>query len=157
MTPCDAKVSSKEQADLTAKQDITLYIGLDGRVTTAPAWLDGFELSRSAVTTSNDVTFNLYTKTLKAGESVTLGANGQSASCMNYIVIASDAKLPIRGDVNADGKFDIADVVLLQKWLLAVPDTQLADWQTGDLCEDGKLNVFDLALMKRDLIENLNN
>ena len=34
----------------------------------------------------------------------------------------------ILGDVNADGALTISDVVLLQKWLLAVPDTQLADW-----------------------------
>lgn len=58
----------------------------------------------------------------------------------------------LQGDVNADGKFDIADVVLLQKWLLAVPNTKLADWKAADLCEDDKLNVFDLCLMKRKLI-----
>lgn len=38
---------------------------------------------------------------------------------------------PIRGDVNADGN-NIADVVALQKWLLAVPDARLADWKSGD-------------------------
>lgn len=55
----------------------------------------------------------------------------------------------LRGDVNADGKFDAADVVLLQQWLLAVPDTKLKNWQAGDLNEDGILDVFDLGLMKR--------
>ena len=58
----------------------------------------------------------------------------------------------LQGDVNADGKFDIADVVLLQKWLLAVPNTKLADWKAADLCEDNRLDVFDLCLMKRKLI-----
>jgi hypothetical protein len=56
------------------------------------------------------------------------------------------------GDVNADGKFDIADVVLLQKWLLAVPDTKLADWKVGDLDVNGRLNAIDLTLIKRKLI-----
>ena len=56
------------------------------------------------------------------------------------------------GDVNADGKFDIADVVLLQKWLLAVPDTKLADWKAGDLDDNGRLNAIDLTLIKRKLI-----
>lgn len=59
----------------------------------------------------------------------------------------------IEGDVNADGKFDITDIVLLQKWLLAVPDVKLADWKAADLCEDDRLDVFDLCLMKRMLIE----
>ena len=59
----------------------------------------------------------------------------------------------IRGDVNADGKFNIADVVLLQKWLLAVPDVHLDNWKAGDFFEDGRINVFDLCLMKRELTE----
>ena len=58
----------------------------------------------------------------------------------------------IKGDVNADGTFDVADVVLLQKWLLAVPDTQLENWRAADLCKDNRLDVFDLCLMKRELI-----
>ncbi len=56
------------------------------------------------------------------------------------------------GDVNGDGEFSVADVVLLQKWLLAVPYTQLADWKAGDFYDDGKLDVFDLCLMKRELL-----
>jgi len=58
----------------------------------------------------------------------------------------------IKGDINADGEFNVADVVLLQKWLLAVPDTHLANWKAADFCQDDKLNVFDLCLMKRELI-----
>jgi len=57
----------------------------------------------------------------------------------------------IEGDVNADGEFNVADVVLFQKWLLAVPDTKLANWKAADLCEDDRLDVFDLCLMKREL------
>lgn len=59
----------------------------------------------------------------------------------------------LQGDVNADGEFSVLDIVLLQKWLLAVPGTELADWRAADLCEDDKLNAFDLALMKRALLK----
>lgn len=62
----------------------------------------------------------------------------------------------LMGDVNADGEFGIADVILLQKWLLAVPDTHLANWKAADYCEDNKLDVFDLTLMKRALLEGIN-
>ncbi|MBP0974416.1 MAG: hypothetical protein J5851_10965, partial [Oscillospiraceae bacterium] len=58
----------------------------------------------------------------------------------------------LTGDVNADGAFDVTDVILLQKWLLAVPDTRLADWKAGDLNGDDILDVFDLGLMKRALL-----
>lgn len=58
----------------------------------------------------------------------------------------------INGDVDADGSFNIADVVLFQKWLLAVPDTHLADWKAADFCNDDRLDVFDLCLMRRALL-----
>lgn len=58
----------------------------------------------------------------------------------------------VKGDVNVDGEFNVSDVVLLQKWLLAVPDTHLANWKAADLCEDNRLDVFDLCLMKRELV-----
>ena len=59
------------------------------------------------------------------------------------------------GDVNDDGEFNVADLVLLQKWLLAVPDTHLANWKAVDFCNDNVLNVFDLCLMKRKLLEKV--
>lgn len=61
----------------------------------------------------------------------------------------------IAGDVNGDGDFNIADVITLQKWLLAVPDTELKDWKAADFCEDDKLDVFDLCLMKKALVQNI--
>ena len=62
----------------------------------------------------------------------------------------------VSGDVNADGKLTMADVVMLQKWLLAVPDTHLENWKAADLCEDNRLDVFDLCLMRRLLIDGNN-
>ena len=59
------------------------------------------------------------------------------------------------GDVNADSVFNIADLVLLQKWLSAVHDTELKNWKAADLCDDNKLDAFDLVLMKQLLIREL--
>lgn len=52
-------------------------------------------------------------------------------------------------DVNVDGEFNISDVVLLEKWLLAVPDTHLDNRKAADLYEDDQLDAFDLCLMKK--------
>ncbi len=58
----------------------------------------------------------------------------------------------VKGDVNADGKFSVADIVLMQKWLVGMKDVELVDSEAGELCVDGSLNVFDLALMKQLLL-----
>ena len=57
----------------------------------------------------------------------------------------------VNGDVNGDGELNIADIVLFQKWLLAVPDAQLRNWRAADLCTDGRLDAFDMILMRRTL------
>lgn len=57
----------------------------------------------------------------------------------------------IAGDVDADGVLGTSDVVLLQKWLLAAPDTALTS-AAADLNADGSIDVFDLSLLKRELI-----
>ncbi len=57
----------------------------------------------------------------------------------------------ILGDVNADGERTVLDVVMMQKFLLNIGD--LTDASAGDLCEDGRINVFDLAIMKRMVLE----
>lgn len=42
--------------------------------------------------------------------------------------------------------------VMLQKWLLAVPDVELKNWKAADFYNDEKLDVFDLCLMKREIL-----
>lgn len=61
-------------------------------------------------------------------------------------------QLDIEGDVNADGQFTVDDWVMLQKWLLCTQDASLTNWQAGDLCADGRIDAFDLAVMKRKLL-----
>lgn len=59
----------------------------------------------------------------------------------------------IKGDINGDEEFNVADVVVLQKWMLGYPDIELKAWKNGDLCEDDVLNVLDLCIMKQELIK----
>lgn len=63
---------------------------------------------------------------------------------------------PPDGDINGDGSLSIADVVLFQKWLLNQPSLEINDLTAADLYMDGKLDVFDLCLMKKALIEKMN-
>lgn len=70
----------------------------------------------------------------------------------SWCFATSDPTEWIMGDVNADGTFDMLDVVTLQKWLLADQATDIKNWRAGDFCEDKILDVFDLGLMKRELL-----
>ncbi|MBR1592477.1 MAG: cellulase family glycosylhydrolase [Ruminococcus sp.] len=57
----------------------------------------------------------------------------------------------VEGDVNADGEFNIADIVMLEKFL--VERGELTDSQAADLCNDGVIDVFDMIMMRK-LINN---
>lgn len=153
-TACDSKLYKDNLAEMTAGADMTLMAAIDTRIVPLPEWLNDWTDTNTSISTSNDLTMKVYSKAMKSGEKITLGTDGGLVESVNYVVFAKEGTVAIQGDVNMDGKFDIADVVLVQKWLLAVPDTKLANWKAADLCEDDKLNVFDLCLMKRMLIEN---
>ena len=58
----------------------------------------------------------------------------------------------VRGDVNDDGEFGVADLVIFQKWLLADKDTKLKKWRAADLCRNNRLDVYDLVLMRKELL-----
>lgn len=73
---------------------------------------------------------------------------------INWWKVNSANSNSVSGDCNADGKFTVADVVLLEKWLLA-KEKKMSDWKAADLCEDGILDVFDLCLMKKMVVENI--
>lgn len=57
------------------------------------------------------------------------------------------------GNINGDNEFNVADVVLFQKYILGGSDIKISDWKNADLNANGILDVFDLCLMKKKLIE----
>lgn len=54
-----------------------------------------------------------------------------------------------KGDINADGSVNIADAVMLQKFLLG--SGTLTAWKSADLCKDERVDVFDMILMRQML------
>lgn len=146
-TACDSKNYTDTLGTFTAGADIDIYIAMDARVSPIPDWLSQWKKTSLSFASSNDVTFELYKKSFKEGENVTLGSNGQSANCVNYIVLAMTEKEIVKGDINSDGVFSVSDIVMMQKWLVCKGD--LTNWKAGDLYEDNIINVFDLCLMKQ--------
>ena len=53
----------------------------------------------------------------------------------------------LSGDCNLDGAVNVADAVMLQKWLLGASDN-LTCWRNADVCKDNIIDVFDLCILK---------
>lgn len=70
----------------------------------------------------------------------------------NREFIAYDTSFNTPGDVNIDGTVSIADAVALQNYLLGRTKT-LTNWKNADLCKDDRIDVFDMVLMRKLLIE----
>ena len=149
-TACESKKYAGEEAAFTAGADISAFVALDTRVTDIPAWLFSWEKTADSLADDGNpaVTYQLWKKDFSKDDAVTLGVLNQT-SCVNYTVaVTAQQKKTVRGDVNADGKTDSADVTALRDWLITKTGT-LADWQAGDLDENGLLNASDLTLLKR--------
>ncbi|MDE5772464.1 MAG: dockerin type I repeat-containing protein [Ruminococcus sp.] len=76
-------------------------------------------------------------------------------SCVSLTAVADvqPESVEVQGDINGDGTFNISDVVLFQNFLISGCDTELINLKTADFYKDGKIDVFDLCLMKSELIE----
>ena len=58
------------------------------------------------------------------------------------------------GDINLDGDVNVADLVLLQKYLLGA-EKELPEWKNADMDNDGRLDMFDLVRLRRRLTEQV--
>ena len=69
---CDSKNLQSDVAEFTAGSAITVYIGLDTRVSNLPSWLSGWTANDYILQASNDVTYKIYQKNFNQGDKVTL-------------------------------------------------------------------------------------
>ncbi|MDE6519886.1 MAG: dockerin type I repeat-containing protein [Ruminococcus sp.] len=118
-------------------------------------WI-GIDKEKERITTGS-MQDAVYELTLtEAGEysayvSVSNGLGGLDSKSVYFKVYN---KSEIQGDINNDNKLNVADAVLLQKWLLDEPDIELVNWKAADICEDGRLNVFDMIEMRKLIINS---
>jgi len=59
----------------------------------------------------------------------------------------------VDGDINSDMELGISDVILLQRWLLGDRSLRIERWGAADFNNNGRLDVYDLCLMKQALID----
>ena len=66
-----------------------------------------------------------------------------------YDAVYKTGDTPVAGDLNQDGACTVADVVLLQKWLMGAGT--LTNWQAAELTGDGVIDSADLCILRRML------
>ncbi len=93
---------------------------------------------------------------MKLRQTILAGVLGVTlAASMAGAAAAEEVQIGWRGDVTYDGTLSVADIVLLQKYLLGVgtfPNEMAAAFADLDL--DGKVNGFDLTILKKCLMDN---
>ena len=127
----------------------------------------GLEPSRDTLTlslTSGDDDYSTYSIRLKDLELPFSFDNIRQNDTVELYHIGSTLMLPasqyvhepqFMGDLNNDRVLTVADVVLMQKWLLGSDDVKMWDWSAVDYDKDGVLDVYDLCLMRQALIAEL--
>jgi len=87
-------------------------------------------------------------------EKVPLLFDGQFQAKPAFYSITDDMELPeiMEGDVNMDGKVSVTDVIAMQKYLLAKRSFNKPQFELADLTGDGKINAFDLACLKKSIV-----
>lgn len=155
-TACDSKLVLTDLGSFTTGEDTTIYVAMDTRVINPlPDWLNDWQDSGLTISTSNELTLELYKKNFKSGETVTLGTNGGSNESVNYIVLAVTEEIETIGDVNLDGNASIADIVLLQNHLICKETLTAEQAEKADLHKDQCINVFDIVILKRMIINSI--
>lgn len=82
--------------------------------------------------------------------SVVVIANGVSAEIP--VITVTETMESLRGDINSDGKVNVADLVLLEKYVLGAGSFTEKQYAIADLSGDKSVDSFDMVLMRKMLV-----
>ena len=158
-----------EEAEVFMKEHSTPFVQ-DGRVCALIyiSGADGFGGNRFIVSGKSDVrtpvsykTFgdNYFGKYIVACYEMPKGTylefyDSADRNAQHYRYVSDEDGMiseAVPGDVTRDGDVSIADLIMLQRWLLADAES-LVCWQAADLCDDCIINAKDMSIMKRILL-----
>ncbi|MBR4363040.1 MAG: hypothetical protein IKP42_09980, partial [Ruminococcus sp.] len=93
ITACDSKKTDSDLAVITAAKDVIVYVAMDERNLTPPAWLGSFTKTGEIVGITdgeNEKPFDIYSIELSEGSALTLGTNGMMGAVMGYTAFVKE-------------------------------------------------------------------
>ncbi|MBQ8435548.1 MAG: cellulase family glycosylhydrolase [Oscillospiraceae bacterium] len=126
-------------------------------VTTTPETTETTEASKTTET-SADVT--TVTTSAETTASETTASETTTVTSTEIVIITSisetepttESVLPLMGDANDDGVLTVADIALLNKYLLGKEVLTEKIYTNTDMNSDSKINIFDEVILKRLLV-----
>lgn len=112
---------------------------------------DGFYDFLVIVPTANEVKITLI-PTGKFRENTEVDIFGQYFLMAETDINGEDI---IKGDINFDGRINIADAVLLQRYILGTTRLDRMPYHRADMDRDGVVDVFDMVLMRKKIINTI--
>lgn len=86
---CDSKSLTSSVASFKSGKAVSVFVGLDTRVSEVPSWMDSWIDTEAELKASNDVTYKIYQKDFSEGEIVNLGSNGTSSGVVMYTIFVA--------------------------------------------------------------------
>ena len=156
-----------------AIEDMQDYLGLSKNVATITVTRKG---SGSVSADSENISFteNLWSGSFNNGTKVTLtaqpeagysfgGWSGAVVSSSPTITVTADKASALvctfnkteyeQGDINMDGSVNVADLVLMDKYLHGQEGLDKAQFRLADMNGDKSGNVFDIVLLRQKLVK----
>ena len=154
LTACDSKnvEAPADVATFQAAENITVYVALDSRVENVPSWMAGYTKTDMTLASSNDVIFEVYAADFSEGETVTLGSNGQSAYCVNYLsfVTPQAAQVTTTEETTTTEAETTTETTTAQTTETETTGTDSVLY--GDVDENGAVELLDVILLNKNLL-----
>ncbi|MBR4319837.1 MAG: carbohydrate-binding protein, partial [Oscillospiraceae bacterium] len=151
LTSCDSKKFLEGTAGtFEASETITVYTAVDTRTENTPAFLADWTKTELTAVSSNDVTFEIYQKNFSKGDTVTLGANGQSAYCVNYTVFLTEQakEVPTTEPFTEKTTEKVTESVTE----LITESDSFKEPLYGDVNCDGEIDILDVITLNKSVM-----
>lgn len=106
----------------------------------------------TTTTTTTAATTTTTTTTTTTAQTTT-SAKTTTVPITSTAITTETKPTEISGDIDNDGKVEIADIVLLKKYLVNESDFTEKQQSAADLNKDGKINIFDFIILKNILVQ----